>query len=49
MVSKIEAGLFLIGTAVFLHGLWTLSPAAAEIAGGLFLVACAAPSKGAKG
>jgi len=34
---------------VFLHGLWSLSPAAAEIAGGLFLVACASPKgKGAK-
>lgn len=51
VMSRVEAMLFLIGAGVFLHGLWSLSPAAAEIAGGLFLVACAAPKgkEGAKG
>lgn len=44
-MTKVEAVLFLIGATVFLHGLWSMWPAAAEIAGGLFLVACASPSK----
>lgn len=52
-MTRVEALLFLIGAGVFLHGLWSLSPAAAEIAGGLFLVGCSWPKakdkEGAKG
>jgi hypothetical protein len=44
-MSRVEAFLCLIGLGLFFHGMWTLYPAAAEIAGGLFLVGAAAPSK----
>lgn len=44
-MSRVEAFLCMIGLALVFHGLWSLYPAAAEIAGGLFLVGAAAPSK----
>lgn len=50
-MTKVDASLILVGLVVFFHGLWSMWPAAAEIAGGLFLVACASPMnrEGAKG
>lgn len=51
-MSRVEAFLCLIGLGLFFHGLHSLLPAAAEIAGGLFLVFAAThepPKKEAKG
>jgi hypothetical protein len=47
-MTKIEVGLFVIGAGLLIHGVWTFSPAVAEIVGGLFLIGAAAPTKGAK-
>lgn len=48
-MTRVDACLFIIGLALFFYGLWSMWPAAAQIAGGLFLVASAMSREGAKG